>query len=139
MTPLTDRAAIRTAIAARVLAALPGVFDASARASPVPANRLPAVAFRSERVSAEALVMGDGPMRCADRVTVTWWAEGGDALNAAAEAAAEAIVEAVMAAPRDLGGLALILSPAGADQALEPGERRVARADVEFDVEYLGA
>ncbi|MFN3616220.1 MAG: hypothetical protein ACK4WC_16905 [Rubrimonas sp.] len=134
----TNRAAIREAVRARVVAALPEAFDATARASPVPANKLPAFAIRSERIAAKTLAMGQPLRRLSDRVTVSWWGEGGDDVNALAETAAEAIADAVTAAPEDLGGLALELTPAGVDQALEPGERRVARADVAFDVDYIG-
>lgn len=133
----TDRAAIREAIRARLAAAFPAAFDASARAAPVAAERLPAFAIAAERIAAESVTMGGGLRRVTDRVTIAWWADGGDELRAAIDAQAEAVADAVLAAPADLGGLAMELSPAGVDVALEDGERRVARADVAFDIDYF--
>lgn len=135
----TDRAAIRDAVRARIAAAFPAVLDVTDAPHPVAAERLPAVAVRSERVSAETLAMGGAASRrLSDRVTVQWLAAGGTELGAALDAAAGAVQDAVLAAPFDLGDLALDVSPIGVDIAIEDGERRVGRADVAFVIDYLG-
>ena len=133
--------AILDAARARVTAALPGALDRSELPEGAPLARLPAFAIRAERVATTRRSMGSADFEATDRLSVSAWLGGraGDPtrLEARISAASSALVQAIMAAPADLGGLAFDLRPGSTDSAIEAGEIRVGRCDLEFDVVYI--
>jgi hypothetical protein len=134
---MSDPAAIRAAVAARVATAVPGARDVSARAAPTKGDGLPAYHVGVERRGTRRLTMGEnGPRQATDVATVNLWRSGENARDALS-ADLGALSDAILAAPADLGGLVDMLDVEASDIELVDEERRVGRASLAIRVDYL--
>lgn len=135
---MATRAEIVAEIKGRVLAILPGAFDATGEAEAVEPKRLPAFAVVLAVQDAEPAAMGapDAFLETGT-LSVTVWQTGGPGIDATLRATADALTAAMLATPRDLGGLVEWIRPGDQDFDVARAERRAGRVDLTFPVFYL--
>lgn len=129
-------AAVRARIAGVITA--PGA-DRSERVAGIAAPALPAFAARGFLQSSELVSMGSTDRRMIERVEVAIWARQGESPANAADDLAGPVAAAILGDPADLGGLVWDIRLAGRGSEIEAGEVRIARAEIAFDVEHIGA